>query len=83
MMQHWDLLAAAILVVAVALMLGWRQAIVVLLAVVSLVSYRRGRKDERVVDEAKRKEQNDAYNKIDADGRSGSDSVDRLRNGKF
>lgn len=83
MMQHWDILAAVILVVAVALMLGWRQAIVVLLAVVSLLSYRRGRNDERVVDEAKRKEQNDAYRKIDADGRSGSDTIDRLRDGKF
>lgn len=81
--SNWDWLAVIILVVAVGLIVGWRAAIPVLLAAVSLTSYRRGRRDERVVDEATREEQRDAYDRIDAEHRTGSDAAERLREGRF
>lgn len=81
--EHWDILLSVLVVLSLALFFGWRQALVALVALSSMLSYSRGRKDEREVNSYIRKEQQDEYKRIDGDKRTGSDAAERLRDGKF
>ena len=83
LLDNWLLVLAVAAVLTAWGVGGWRLALGVATLGVGVLMYRQGHKDANARAERINQERRDAYREIDERGATGSDAIDRLRDGGY
>lgn len=83
LLQNWLLVLAVAAVLTAYVVGGWRLALGVATLGLGVLMYRQGHKDANARADRINQERRDAYREIDERGATGSDAIDRLRDGGY